>query len=114
MRKYAEDFKVMNKKAIGYFGCRYALYLAERDPEAFQRLMSREDRGAILFEIHAVCQEMMTNLMDALGGPGRVLNRHKFRNNIEYHRYNMIVLEVKGFVFRTACMLLEHAEWMSK
>ena len=63
------------RKTIVYFGCLYAVYLAENHPYSWENLIDREDLIDILMIIHYHCQEQMQLYLEIVGKDK--LNKHK-------------------------------------
>ena len=98
------------RKRIGYFGCQYAIYLAENHPNSWEELIEREDMIDILKIIHLHCQEQMQLYLEIVGK--YKLNKHMMNGELPRMIYDRMISEMKDMVFEKCLDLLAYAEWM--
>ena len=97
------------RKTIGYFGCLYAVYLAENHPYSWENLIDREDLIDILMIIHYHCQEQMQLYLEIVDKDK--LNKHKM-SELARMIYDRMIKEMKDMVFQGCLDMLTYAEWM--
>lgn len=100
----------IEKKEIGYFGCLYANHLAENYPDAWKRLLRRDDAIEVLKNIGFHCHSQMQLYLEIVGKDN--LNKHKLTSRLARTLYDKMIEMMKDMVFEDCLDLLAYAEWM--
>ena len=102
----------ITRRKEGCFGVKYARFLEEFYPEAWDRFRARPDHRELLRKYHAHCQYNMAILMALLQAKNGLVSRKNLSPGLQQNLYDCLVSQVKNLIFTSLLEILNESSWM--